>query len=462
MVKFFTENIQNLINAKRFNPKYFDFINYLHKLKNNSKYEFKLLGDKSYFPILSDGIHSEVSLETSGTVKYLYTHSLKNGFIDITDNIFLNLIDHSKNISKKITNNRVLISVVGTLGNVAMFSDYIPYECNLPRNIAYVDTNETNILPEYLTCYFLSDFGIKQCVYSGGGNVQGLISLTKLKKFEILIPDMETQAYYRKSYRKALSLQKEFLKKIEYCKHLFYKSLHIDTANIKKDISFEVSQKDLFLNSISTPQFYNPYSNKILNYLKDNFEIVELGKIGDFQKGNEISSENYFDYLNRPTESVPFIRTSDIYNHEIDSFPSIYADKNIFDNLHQDFKENDLIISNDGKIGYCSIITKEDTAIFQSHIKRYRVHKNTKHITNQYVFLCLLIHEIGRSQFNKYTVVQSTIPTLSNRINKVNIPIINYNDMDTISDEVSQAFSLLSQKKQIIKQIKSEISKLFQ
>ena len=120
-------------------------------------------------------------MESHGKIKYLYTHSLKNGFIDITDNIFLNTSDHTKNISKKIKNNRVLLSVVGTLGNVAMFSDYIQYECSLPRNIAYIDTNKTKILPEYLTCYFLSDFGMKQCLYSGGGNVQGLISLTKLK-----------------------------------------------------------------------------------------------------------------------------------------------------------------------------------------------------------------------------------------------------------------------------------------
>ena len=81
----------------------------------------------------------------------------------------------------------VLLSVVGTVGNTAIFKDYIQYETSLPRNIAYIITNEKLILPEYLTCFFMSYFSKIQTYSSSGGNNQGLISLTKLSFKQSLI-----------------------------------------------------------------------------------------------------------------------------------------------------------------------------------------------------------------------------------------------------------------------------------
>lgn len=462
MTKTLNINITDIKKENRFNPKFFYFLLKKNKIIARNSNSFVSIGDKSYFPLVSDGIHSKVSIETYGNIRYLYTHSLKEGFVDITDTIYLDTNDFYKNSSKRIQQDWVLLSVVGSLGNVAIFTDYIKEITSLPRNIAYIETNRSKIYPEYLLSFFLSDFAKKQAFYSGGGNIQGLISLNKLKKFNVYIPELNIQIQYQQKIKEAQALQKQFIEQINDIKNEFKNFLFKNTIESSFKKNFEVSIKEIKKGNLYTPAFYNPYSDEILNELEKHFKTVELCSIGSFEKGDEIGSDNYYEYIEKPIDAIPFIRTSDIYNYEIDSYPSYYADKSIYNNLKQDFRTGDIIINNDGKIGYFSIITKEDNNIYQSHIKRYRVNTDITYINNYYVFLCLLLKEIGEVQFKKNTVVQSTIPTLSNRIEKIKIPLIDEKHVKYFSQKIENSFKLLEQKKIIMKNVRIEINKLLQ
>ena len=178
------------------------------------------------------------------------------------------------------------------------------------------------------------------------------------------------------------------------------------------------------------------------------------------KKGDEIGSINYKDYLTKTSSDVPFIRTSDIYNYEISSSPSYYASKDIYYELNQDFKEGDIIINNDGRIGYPSIITGVNThCIFQSHIRRIRLKKEYKHLTN-YLFICLLIEEVGGIQFYQNTVVQSTIPTLSNRASNFVIPVVEEETIKIIDKKVNTAINAIIEKNKLIEEIKKRMNTL--
>jgi type I restriction enzyme S subunit len=459
MIKNIFVSKSQVEKERRFNPKYFYFIDRRDRLINSSTYKFAFFSDKKYFPIVSDGIHGTVSLMKQGKIKYLYVHSLKEGFIDITDNLFLEGTDHKKYSSKELKFNDVLLSVVGTLGSTAIFRDYVEFITSIPRNIAYIRVNEKKILPEYLMCFLLSKFSKEQCIFSGGGNIQGLISLTKLNKFVIPIPSLKVQEKYRDALNDAIHLQKIFLETISNAKRFFYNKLQIDFQAIKKDMNFNPSLGDLIKNELWTPNLYYPYPDKLLGEIGKKFELVEIGTVATIKKGNEIGSDVYQDYLSKNEDSVPFIRTSDIFNHEIDSFPDFYAPKSVYNDLNQDFKVGDLIINNDGRIGYPAMITKEDKAIFQSHIKRIRV-KNENEFDNNYIFLCLLIPEIGGIQFKKFTVVQSTIPTIAKRIEQVKIPKLKKEDCEEISNKIKIGYKYFEEKKMIIKHLKKEMNLL--
>ena len=58
--------------------------------------------------------------------------------------------------------------------------------------------------------------------------------------------------------------------------------------------------------------------------------------------------------------------------------------------------------------------------------------------------------------------MQSTIPTLSNRIEKIKIPLIDEKHVKYFSQKIENSFKLLEQKKIIMKNVRIEINKLLQ
>lgn len=329
----------------------------------------------------------------------------------------------------------------------------------MPRNVAYIQVNHEKILPEFLTCFFLSDFSKRQCAYSGGGNIQGLISLKKLKKFVVPVPNLKIQKHFADIYTKAISLQSMFLQIIRESVSSFYKILGLEPIIMRKTSSFGSSIDELVKRRLWTPNLHDPYPDKVLKKISRKAALKNLLQIATIKKGNEIGSINYQDYLQKSKRTVPFVRTSDIFNYEIDSFPDFYASEELFHEYSQDFQPGDVIVNNEGKIGFPAIITKEDKAIYQSHIKRLRS-KFPKEVPNEYIFLCLLLPEIGEIQFKKFTVVQSTIPTLSKRIGLIEIPMIGLSVRKRIAGRIKKAYTLVEEKKRLIKKIKFEINQI--
>ena len=169
----FNVSANQLSINSRFNQKFFNFQKHKEIFKSKNFDKIIDFSNKEYFKNISDGIHSTVNLIEEGNIRYLYIHNLKNGFIDTVDKLFLDEKEDLLNKSKELKKGLVLVSVVGTIGNTAIFNEDTNKKCSLPRNIAYLETTK-NIDPYYVAIFFLSNFGREQAVMNAGGNIQGL------------------------------------------------------------------------------------------------------------------------------------------------------------------------------------------------------------------------------------------------------------------------------------------------
>ena len=87
--------------------------------------------------------------------------------------------------------------------------------------------------------------------------------------------------------------------------------------------------------------------------------------------------------------------------------------------------------------------------------------KKTSKLNPFYIFIALSLNEIGQYQANKRTVIASTIPHLRpHNIYKIKIPILDELFIEYINDKVGYAFSLIEEKKRIIREIKEDMNKL--
>tara|TARA_B100000963_G_scaffold46927_1_gene35247 strand:- start:1179 stop:2096 length:918 start_codon:yes stop_codon:yes gene_type:complete len=286
---------------------------------------------------------------------------------------------------------------------------------------------------------------------------------SQFNEVEVVIPKEKDLKEIEKIIAEIYQLEKESSSIILKYQDLVKNKLQLiyKKNNEKKYFSTNFKSFDKFY---WTPVYSQPEYNKIINQIKQNFKTIELGpEIVELNKGNEVGSENYVVDIEKDYDSIPFIRTSDLINYEIDDFPDYFIDKKIYEDLNQDINAGDILFNNDGKIGVVAMVLKNDKFILQSHVQRIRLTKKAKEkylISPEYLFLMMSIDEVGLLQSKKYTVYQSTIPTIGNNIQKFIIPILDKNLIIKITSELKRAFHLKQKRKDLIQKARSKIDQL--
>ncbi|MHA2248160.1 MAG: N-6 DNA methylase [Candidatus Hodarchaeales archaeon] len=220
---------------------------------------------------------------------------------------------------------------------------------------------------------------------------------------------------------------------------------------------FKKSQID---NHILIPEFYNPEIIQRLQVL-DNDNSYQLVRIGDLVKegiiqisrGHEIGSKFY------GTGEIPFVRTSDLINWEINIDPKKQVSQEVFELYmeKQDVRSGDILLVSDGTflIGKTAMITEYDTQIIiQSHLKKIRVLKED--LLDEFLLLWALNTEIVQDQIKAKTFIQSTISTLGNRLMDLVLPIPkDKNQKKRISIEICE---IIQEKMKLKERIKKTLT----
>ena len=209
---------------------------------------------------------------------------------------------------------------------------------------------------------------------------------------------------------------------------------------IIEDFNYQKEQKlfkinfSQIKNNIFIPSYYIGVE-KPLKALENNndFELISIGDLINkkiiytknknlLPRGVEIGSSVY------GLGSIPFIRTSDISNWEINLDSHKKTSEEVYNlfKTKQNIEVGDILLVKDGGpnlIGKTAYITELDTRIIiQSHIFQIKILKNRENI-DSYLILHLLNLDIVQKQIKAITFVQGTISTIGNRILDVKLPL---------------------------------------
>ena len=241
--------------------------------------------------------------------------------------------------------------------------------------------------------------------------------------------------------------------------------LHMKLKNTE-DFDYQKEQKlfkinfSQIKNNIFIPSYYIGVE-KTLKALENNRDF-QLISIGDLINKKIVHTKNK-NFLPRGVEigssvyglgSIPFIRTSDINNWEINLDSHKKTSEEVYNlfRVKQNIDVGDILLVKDGGpnlIGRTAYITELDTRIIiQSHIFQIKILKNKKNI-DPYLMLHLLNLDIVQKQIKAITFVQGTISTIGNRILDVKLPL---------PTDLSKRINISNYIKEIIKN-KTEIRK---
>ena len=465
MFKSFVIAKNDIKSNLRFEPNYYYYSKILKEINLKKGIKFKELGSIS--KKISDGEHSHIPRQKIKGVRYLYGRNIKEGTINfdpISDSPYISEYNYNNFKRIHLKDNDILLTIVGTIGRSCIYKKNNIGKAGIPRHIATIAVDpDGKITPEFIASFFRSKVGKWQLNNITTGNIQPFLSIKNIKTLDIPLAGEKLIKQITELEKRNLDLDYKALSIIEKAKKVLLSNINIG-FKIKHENFYSENISKFMKKDLLTPAYLFPKYVYPTKKISEKFKIVDLGEVVEIKKGDETGSNNYISYLNKKKNDVPFIRTSDIVNFEVDKFPDYYIPNEIYKELGQNLKPNDILYTNDGKIGLVALLTEEDNIITQSHIKRLRLNKNSKkyNLTEQYIFLVLTIEEIARYQAKRYTVVQSTIPTISNRISDIKIPIVNTEIIKEITNLIKEAFSIKNERKKILKKSADLIDNFFE
>jgi len=466
MIKTFEIRKSDVSSDYRFESAYYYFSKIIKEQSITNGVVYNRL--KTICSTISDGEHSAIPRQKEEGVRYLYGRNIKDGIVNFdpnTDSSFITEENYQKFKRIHLRENDILLTIVGTIGKTALYKQEYIGKAGIPRHIAKIRLKDScNISPEYIVAFFLSKLGKWQLNNITTGNIQPLLSIGNIENLDIPIIKKELHDKITLKEQKFVECETKALNLISQAQQLFYSHIGIDFKAIEKQKTFTVNKSDFADADLWTPMYSYPLYVNTLKAIQGKWKTVSVGEIADLKKGDEVGSDTYIGYLDKRKTDVPFVRTSDIVNYEIDQYPDFFIPEEIYNELEQDIKNGDILFTNDGKIGQVGIVTEYDRFILQSHIKRIRLNKNamTLGLTPEYLFLALSVKEIGIYQSKRYTVIQSTIPTMANNLTKVEIPILDENTISEITNLVRQAFKLKDEKKRLITEVREMMDGYFE
>lgn len=172
---------QNLKNAKEL------FKSYLQGVFGNGNLETKEL--KELTTILGDGLHGTPKYTTDGDYYFINGNNLKDGVIVFKENTKrVNIEEYNKH-KKNLTNRTVLVSINGTLGNVAFYNGE---KIILGKSACYFNLKD-NIDKVFVKYVLSSPYFIKYAHREATGATIKNVSLKSMREFKVPYPSLSEQ-----------------------------------------------------------------------------------------------------------------------------------------------------------------------------------------------------------------------------------------------------------------------------
>lgn len=361
-------------------------------------------------------------------VPFIKTSAVSRHYINVNDLHLINETFHNKNIKRSITYPYdIIYTMTGKfMGKAAMCPPTIS-EMNMSQNSVVLRTASPKE-SAFLTIYLNSQINRIQ--------VRGTYSITKQKFMnQGKIANLRVMQYDKK-YDALMQ------KYIEAFDNYYYSVLRIQNIIAEFNKDYKLTFKDevhlgfvvkpsSFDKRMLMPNFYRPDVKETINLVNNGSHSIGL-ELENLNKGDEIGSANYLE------EGIPFIKTSDIINFEVDCEPDCYCPESFVSQLNQDIKYGDIVFAKDGKPGEVAIIQGDNKIIISSGLVRYR----PRNIEERYWVFLLLSSKYGESYFKKWFVIASTMLHLrTDFFNTFEIPEITDNIRSRYLIPLKEAFN---------------------
>lgn len=224
----------------------------------------------SEFCDVTDGIHTSIDFEEGTGIRVISAKHPKEGFFDLSASEEISAVAHQLNPRTALRISDVIISTVGTIGNVAVVTpDLVP--ANSDRHVGIIRPRANANKPissEYLSCFLLSRFGRMQSRRETTGNVQPNLFLDKIRRFMVARLGTETESAITAAYRAAKTKKDEAETKMAEAESLLLAALGLAGWSLPEPLSYTARAADALTAARLDAQYFMPSKLQMIEALK--------------------------------------------------------------------------------------------------------------------------------------------------------------------------------------------------
>lgn len=336
--------------------------------------------------------------DSSSGIPFVKTSAILRHFINVNDLHYIHPEFHNKTIKRSITKPYdVIYSMTGKFMGKAALCPSTFTEMNMSQNSVLLRT-DSKLKSAFLTIFLNSEINQIQ--------VKGTYSITKQKFInQGKIADLKIVPYDNRYDKLLISyidhIDKYYfaIQEIQQLIEKFNKKFHLDFSS--DAVNGFVCSPHLITKKMLVPNFFRPDIAKISEVFSLKYDCRYFDRTL-LTKGDEIGSQNY-------TETgIPFVKTSDITNYDVDYETNWRCSEAYINQLAQDLRKGDILFTKDGKPGEVAVIQENANIVISSGLVRYRPKNETEAL---FAFL-LLSSKYGMAYFKKWFVIASTMTHL--------------------------------------------------
>ena len=216
---------------------------------------------------LGDGLHGTPKYSIDGDYYFINGNNLKDGVIEFKESTKRVSIDEFKKYKKNLTDRTILVSINGTLGNVAFYNEE---KIILGKSACYFNLLESvdkNFIKYILSSSYFLDYAHKEAT---GATIKN-VSLKTMREFEIPLPPLPEQ-------QRIVSILDEAFAVIERCRNNAEQNLRNAKELFESYLQgvFEKKGDGWEEKTLGEAFQMRPQKSEVKNKLKDNDYVTFL------------------------------------------------------------------------------------------------------------------------------------------------------------------------------------------
>jgi restriction endonuclease S subunit len=381
-------------------------------------------------------------------IPLIRTTEIKKPLIDFSGTVFITEEINTDNCKTSLKPFDIVFTKIGAyIGDVALlpenFSTY-----NISQNVAGASIKNNQLSP-YLLFFLISKYGRNQLLRSMMLSGQGKLDLSQIKQLKIIKPSTSIV----EKCRNILNLITKFIDKAkdyyQQAEDLLLSELNLkDWQPTKETIAIKSFKESFLSSSRLDAEYYQPKYDELEEKFKE-FKILKISQFINYPVSSGATPKAGGDDYTDAESGIPFIRAVDLKDGRVDTSNFIYIKQDVH-NLtlrKTKIKKDDVLFSIAGTVGRSAIFDHDFEANINQAVSILRFEE--KQIKRLYLIV-LFNSSVGKIYTSKYSRQGVQTNLNLNEVSNLEIPILDWNIQEKISQKVQESFDLKQKSKQLL------------